>query len=121
MLARVALGSRALAGAPRVTLVPVSGFAAPLGVGAWSRAPLSLASADGEAPKAAKKRRAKKDPNAPKRKTSLNTFVYELSPELAAIVGMREATRTDVTRQIWAYVKGRGLQDGRTIKPGSDA
>jgi chromatin remodeling complex protein RSC6 len=37
------------------------------------------------------------------------------SAELAAVIGNKPMPRTEVTRQVWAYIKKNGLQDGRNI------
>ena len=36
---------------------------------------------------------------------------HKLSPELAAIVGKEEASRSDCVKQLWAYLKEHNLQD----------
>ena len=46
----------------------------------------------------------------PPKKTGL-TVPYKLSAELADIIGMDEATRPGVVKQLWAYIKEKGLQD----------
>merc|ERR1712164_12997 len=40
-----------------------------------------------------------------------------LSPALAAICGKKVMPRTEVTKQIWVYIKKKGLNQGRIIKP----
>lgn len=44
------------------------------------------------------------------RKTS-NMPVQKLSPELAAVVGQPELSRSEVTKQLWVYIKENNLQD----------
>ena len=39
------------------------------------------------------------------------TAVKKLSPELAAIVGQKEASRPQLTKLLWAYLKEHNLQD----------
>jgi len=39
------------------------------------------------------------------------TKPYKLSQELADIVGKQEATRGEVIKQLWAYIKEHKLQD----------
>jgi len=39
------------------------------------------------------------------------TKAYKLSQELADIVGKQEATRGEVIKQLWAYIKEHKLQD----------
>jgi upstream activation factor subunit UAF30 len=40
-----------------------------------------------------------------------------LSKELAAICGKSVMPRTEVTKKIWAYIKSKKLNQGRTIRP----
>ena len=40
-----------------------------------------------------------------------------LSPALAAICGKKVMPRTEVTKAIWVYIKKKGLNQGRIIKP----
>lgn len=52
----------------------------------------------------------------------LTSMKYELSDELAAIVGVGVATRPTVVKKLWAYIKRHELQgtddgDRRTIYP----
>merc|ERR1712098_765509 len=39
-----------------------------------------------------------------------------LSPALAGIVGKNKASRVDVTKAIWRYIKSKKLNNGRNIK-----
>ena len=39
------------------------------------------------------------------------TKAYKLSPDLADIVGKKEANRGEVIKQLWAYIKEHKLQD----------
>jgi len=39
------------------------------------------------------------------------TKAYKLSSDLADIVGKKEATRGEVIKQLWAYIKEHKLQD----------
>ena len=44
----------------------------------------------------------------------------KLSDDLAVIVGMKSAPRTEVTKKVWAYIKKNNLQDPknrRNINP----
>ena len=67
--------------------------------------------------KVAKKRVAKKKKKgAKKKKRKPNpAFMrpYDLSPELAAVVGNKPLPRTQVTKKLWAYIKRNGLQDAK--------
>merc|ERR1712124_107144 len=40
-----------------------------------------------------------------------------LSPALTAICGKKVMPRTEVTKAIWVYIKKKGLNQGRIIKP----
>ena len=52
------------------------------------------------------------NPNAAKMpKGSGLTKPMKLSPELAAIVGKKEASRAECVKQLWAYIKKHNLQD----------
>ena len=46
----------------------------------------------------------------PKRGTGLQ-MPYKLSSDLADIVGVDEASRPELTKLLWAYLKEKGLQD----------
>ncbi len=37
----------------------------------------------------------------------------DLSPELEAVVGKGPMPRTEVTKQLWVYIKANGLQDAQ--------
>jgi chromatin remodeling complex protein RSC6 len=65
---------------------------------------------------AKKKKAAKKV----KRKSGLMMTQCKLSAELAAIVGAKSATRPQVVKKLWVYIKKHKLQDAkkkRIIKP----
>ncbi len=61
---------------------------------------------------AVKRRKTKK---AGKRRGGggLTKMTYTLSPELQNIVGARTATRPQVVKKVWAYIKAKKLQDTR--------
>merc|ERR1711964_408385 len=40
-----------------------------------------------------------------------------LSPALAGIVGKKSASRTEVTKAVWKYIKSKKLNKGRKITP----
>ena len=49
-----------------------------------------------------------------KRKSSgLTQLMYHLSPELAEVVGTKKATRPQVVKKIWVYIKAKKLQDSK--------
>jgi DNA topoisomerase-1 len=53
-------------------------------------------------------------------KQSALTKKLKLSPELSAFLGQPEASRADVTKKVWEYIKSKNLQDAqnkRLIKP----
>jgi len=65
-------------------------------------------------PKARKATKAKKPAKkkAGKRRGSgLTKISYSLSPELQAIVGAKTATRPEVVKKLWAYIKAKKCQD----------
>lgn len=56
-----------------------------------------------------------------KKATHLTKIKYELSEDLADFMGKDYASRPEVTKEIWAYIKKNELNNGRTINPkGSD-
>jgi chromatin remodeling complex protein RSC6 len=59
------------------------------------------------AKKAAPKKAAKRKPNA--------AFMapYSISSELAAVIGPKPRPRTQVTSDLWAYIKKHNLQDAK--------
>jgi upstream activation factor subunit UAF30 len=65
----------------------------------------------------AKKRSATKRPakrkSAGKRKSGLTQMMYDLSPELAAIVGSKKSTRPQVVKKLWVYIKAHKCQDSK--------
>ena len=66
----------------------------------------------------AKKRKKAKG----KRKSGLMMTQCKLSAELAAVVGTKSATRPQVVKKLWVYIKKHRLQDAkkkRIIKPDS--
>lgn len=42
---------------------------------------------------------------------------YELSEELADIIGLDEASRPEVVKRLWVYIKKNDCQEGRIIHP----
>ena len=66
--------------------------------------------------KAAKKAAPKAKKAAPKKKTARKAnaaFMRPVTPSaaLAAVIGPKPVPRTEVTRQLWAYIKKNKLQD----------
>lgn len=61
--------------------------------------------------KAARKAKPKKA--AKKRSSGLSQLNYNLSPELAELVGAKKATRPQVVKKLWAYIKSKKLQDSK--------
>lgn len=63
--------------------------------------------------KTAKKKTAprKKKATSKKRGGGLTQMSYSLSPELQAVVGVRSATRPQVVKKLWAYIKTNRCQD----------
>ncbi|MCO5977584.1 SWIB/MDM2 domain-containing protein [Ideonella oryzae] len=65
------------------------------------------------APAAKKAAPAKKAAAPAKKRTPNAAFMKEMTPSplLAAIIGDKALPRTEVTKQVWAYIKKHGLQD----------
>lgn len=59
--------------------------------------------------KAATKRKSAK--KGKKRGGGLTQLQYHLSPELAEVVGTKKASRPQVVKKLWAYIKSKKLQD----------
>lgn len=59
-----------------------------------------------KAPKAAK-------PKKGKRETRLTQITYSVSPELEAVIGTKKASRPEIVKKLWAYIKKNGLQDAK--------
>lgn len=59
------------------------------------------------APKKAAKKKSARKPNA--------AFLAPLTPsaELAAVIGSKPASRPDIVKKIWDYIKKQGLQDSK--------
>jgi chromatin remodeling complex protein RSC6 len=55
--------------------------------------------------------RKKKAAAGKKRGGGLTQMSYSLSPELQAVVGVRSATRPQVVKKLWAYIKTNKCQD----------
>ncbi|MBU6384061.1 MAG: SWIB/MDM2 domain-containing protein [Verrucomicrobia bacterium] len=69
---------------------------------------------------AVKRRKAAKRRKPAKRKTKrrgggggLTKLQYHLSPELAEVVGTRKASRPQVVKKLWQYIKAKRLQDNK--------
>ena len=62
-----------------------------------------------KATKKSTKKTAKK--TTKKKTTTTQRNPLPLSPELAAVVGAKELTRTEVTKKVWEYIKAKDLQD----------
>lgn len=65
---------------------------------------------------AVKKRKAAKRKPAKKAKRrggggGLTKLQYHLSPELAEVVGAKKASRPQVVKKLWHYIKAKKLQD----------
>lgn len=62
----------------------------------------------------------KKEGVEKKEKAKRASPIFQLSPELAALVGAKEMARADLMRAVWDYIKANGLQsqeDKRIIHP----
>ena len=60
-----------------------------------------------------KKRTAAKKKTGAKRSTKLMQMSYSLSPQLQALVGTKSATRPQVVKKVWAYIKANNCQDAK--------
>jgi DNA topoisomerase-1 len=63
--------------------------------------------------KAAAEEKPTKKGKAKKPKAKSNQPAYELSPELADVVGASEMSRPEATKAIWVYIKANNLQDAQ--------
>ncbi len=61
--------------------------------------------------KGAKKKAAKKTKQKKKSTTTRNAPTYPLSKELSDVVGVTEASRPEVTKRVWDYIKTNKLQN----------
>merc|ERR1711872_976553 len=65
-----------------------------------------------ESPKKVEAKKVKKTEASPKKETpSAFTKKFNLSADLAAIIGKKEASRPEITKDLWAYLKNNNLQD----------
>ena len=48
-----------------------------------------------------------------KRKSPLSQLSYQLSDELAFIVGAKKSTRPQIVKKIWVYIKAHKCQDSK--------
>merc|ERR1711904_555997 len=69
--------------------------------------------------KVAKKANGKKMALAMKKKGVGIFAPKKLSEALSAICGAKTLPRTEVTKKVWVYIKKKGCQAGRIIKPDS--
>ncbi len=66
------------------------------------------------APKKAATKKAAPKKAAPKKKRKINpALLVPLTPSavLAAVIGNKPASRPDIIKKVWAYIKKQGLQD----------
>jgi chromatin remodeling complex protein RSC6 len=61
----------------------------------------------------ARKTKSKARKSKSKRKSPLSQMQCSLSSELAEIVGSKKATRPQVMKKVWAYIKAKKLQDSK--------
>ncbi len=59
----------------------------------------------------AKKKKVAKKKSSGAKKSGLTQMMYSLSPELADIVGTKKATRPQVVKKLWVYIKSHKCQD----------
>lgn len=60
-----------------------------------------------------KKTAARKKTGSKRRGGGLTSLQYHLSASLADVVGSKKATRPQVVKKLWAYIKAKKLQDSR--------
>jgi upstream activation factor subunit UAF30 len=60
---------------------------------------------------AARRKPAAKKKSGAKRKSGLSQMTYTLSPELQSVVGTKSATRPQVVKKLWVYIKAHKCQD----------
>lgn len=61
----------------------------------------------------AKKKKAKKTTAKRKAGGGLTKMKYSLSADLAEVVGTKSATRPEVVKKLWVYIKKHKLQDSK--------
>ncbi|MGJ7032509.1 SWIB/MDM2 domain-containing protein [Niabella hirudinis] len=79
-----------------------------------TKAPVKKAAAKKAAPKKAAVKKVAPKKAAPKKKRKINPALLKPltpSPALAAVIGNKAASRPDIIKKIWAYIKKQGLQD----------
>ena len=64
-----------------------------------------------------KKRKAKRKTKTKRKssgkKSGLMPMTWNLSADLAAVVGAKKMTRPQVVKKVWAYIKAKKLQDAK--------
>jgi chromatin remodeling complex protein RSC6 len=63
--------------------------------------------------RARRTRRAKPRRAGARRKSGLTQLMYNLSPELQDVIGEKRATRPQVVKKMWVYIKAKRLQDAK--------
>jgi chromatin remodeling complex protein RSC6 len=61
--------------------------------------------------KTAAKKTVKRKKTTGKRKSGLSQTMYTVSPELEEIIGAKKATRPQIVKKIWVYIKAHKCQD----------
>lgn len=108
--AKAAVAPAKKAAPAKAAAAPVKKAAAP----AKKAAPVKAVAAPVKKAAAPAKKAAAKETVAPAKKRTPNAaFMKAMTPSaaLAAIVGAKPLPRTEVTKQVWAYIKKHGLQD----------
>jgi chromatin remodeling complex protein RSC6 len=54
---------------------------------------------------------ARKKSTGAKRKSGLTQMSYTVSPELQAVIGAKSATRPQIVKKLWVYIKAHKCQD----------
>ncbi|MCF3108719.1 SWIB/MDM2 domain-containing protein [Niabella sp. CC-SYL272] len=79
-----------------------------------AKAPVKKAAPKKAAAKKAAPKKVAAKKAAPKKKRKINPALLQPltpSPALAAVIGNKPASRPDIIKKIWAYIKKQGLQD----------
>ncbi|MBO9593992.1 MAG: SWIB/MDM2 domain-containing protein [Niabella sp.] len=79
-----------------------------------TKAPVKKAAPKKAAAKKAAPKKVAAKKAAPKKKRKINPALLQPltpSPALAAVIGSKAASRPDIIKKIWAYIKKQGLQD----------
>lgn len=63
--------------------------------------------------KSARKAKRKAGKRKSSRKGGLTKMTYEVSSDLASVIGTKKATRPQIVKKLWAYIKAKKCQDSK--------